>query len=135
MNFKKKAPKNPAKDKTVIVIDVLLHISKESKEGNPIPCRNDEEGDVEVIPIVHNLISQISSIRLHYPKDLRPLDNRKIVLKTIQEAKKRFPKGLPLLHPIEDMKIQVEAFKDIVKKIELLEEKLYAHPLHKVRNR
>lgn len=133
VNFKKKNPKNPVKDKTTIIIDVLLHISKQSKEGNPMPCRNDEEGDVEVIPILHNLISQISAVRLHYPKDLRPLDNRKNVLKTIQEAKKRFPEGLPLLNPIEDMKIQDQAFKDVVKKIELLEEKLYAHPLHKVR--
>ncbi|XP_011137638.1 exosome RNA helicase MTR4 isoform X1 [Harpegnathos saltator] len=131
VNFKKKNPKNPVKDKTVIIIDILLHISKKSKEGNPIPCRDGEEGDVEVVPILHNLISQISALRLKCPKDLRPLDTRKNVLKTIQEAKKRYPEGLPLLNPIEDMNIQDESFKDIVKKIELLEEKLYAHTLHK----
>ncbi|XP_029680470.1 exosome RNA helicase MTR4 [Formica exsecta] len=131
VNFKKKNPKNPIKDKTIIVIDILLHISKNSKEGSPIPCREDEEGEMEVVPVLHNLISQISSLRLYYPKDLRPPDNRKSVLKTIREVKRRFPDGLPLLNPITDMHIEDQAFKDIVKKIEALERRLYAHPLHK----
>lgn len=131
VNFKKKSPKNPMKESTAIIIDILLHVSKDSKEGCPIPCHEGEEGDVEVVPVIHTLISQISSLRLYYPRDLRPSDNRKSVLKTIQEVKKRFPDGPPLLNPITDMHIEDEAFKDIVKKIEVLEEKLYAHPLHK----
>lgn len=134
MNFKKKNPKNPVKGKTVIVIDVLLYLSKNSKEGSPIPCRENEEGEMEVVPVLHNLISQISSLRLYYPKDLRPPDNRKSVLKTIREVKKRFPDGPPLLNPITDMHIEDQAFKDIVKKIEALEKRLYAHSLHKVRD-
>lgn len=134
VNFKKKNPKNPTKENTVIIIDILLHISKESSEGCPVPCREGEEGDVEVVPVLHTLISQISSLRLYYPKDLRPSDNRKSVLKTIQEVKKRFPNGPPLLNPITDMHIADESFKDIIKKVEVLEEKLYAHPLHKVNN-
>lgn len=133
VNFKKKNPKNPAKDKTVIVIDILLHLSKDSKEGNPIPCREGEEGEIEVVPVLHNLISQISSLRLYYPKDLRPPDNRKSVLKRIREVKKRFPDGPPLLNPITDMHIEDQVFKDIIKKIEALEKRLYAHSLHKVR--
>lgn len=132
VNFKKKNPRNPVKDKTIIVIDILLHVSKDSKEGTPIPCREGEEGEMEVVPVLHNLIAQISSLRLYYPKDLRPSDNRKSVLKTIREVKKRFPDGPPLLNPITDMHIEDQAFKDIVKKIEVLEKRLYAHPLHKV---
>ncbi|XP_072762709.1 exosome RNA helicase MTR4 [Anoplolepis gracilipes] len=131
VNFKKKNPKNPVKDKTIIVVDVLLHISKDSKEGCPIPCRKDEEGEMEVVPVLHNLISQISSLRLYYPKDLRPPDNRKSVLKTIREVKRRYPNGPPLLNPITDMRIEDQAFKDTVKKIEALEKRLYVHPLHK----
>ncbi|OAD61477.1 Superkiller viralicidic activity 2-like 2 [Eufriesea mexicana] len=131
VNFKKKNPKNPTKENTVIIIDILLHISKDSSEGCPVPCCEGEEGDMEVVPVIHTLISQISSLRLYYPKDLRPSDNRKSVLKTILEVKKRFPDGPPLLNPITDMHIEDEAFKDIVKKIEVLEERLYAHPLHK----
>ncbi|XP_076635759.1 exosome RNA helicase Mtr4 [Colletes latitarsis] len=131
VNFKKKNPTNPTKENTAIIIDILLHISKESSKGCPVPCREGEEGDMEVVPVLHTLISQISSLRLYYPKDLRPSDNRKSVLKTIQEVKKRFPDGPPLLNPITDMRIEDETFKDVVKKIEVLEERLYAHPFHK----
>jgi ATP-dependent RNA helicase DOB1 len=63
---------------------------------------------------------------------LRPIDNRKSVLKTIQEVKKRFPDGPPLLNPITDMRIEDTRFKDIIKKIEALEERLFEHPMHKV---
>ncbi|XP_066592438.1 exosome RNA helicase MTR4 [Prorops nasuta] len=131
VNFKKRTPRNPQKEKTVIVIDVLLHVSKKSTEGCPIPCREGEEGEMEVVPVIHSLVSQISSLRIYYPKDLRPSDNRKCVLKTIQEVKKRFPDGPPLLNPITDMRIEDQGFKDIVKKIEVLEERLFNHPLHK----
>lgn len=123
------------KDKTVIVVDVLLHVSGESSEGNPLPCGEGEAGDMEVVPVLQSLISQISSLRVFYPKDLRPSDNRKSVLKTIQEVKKRFPDGPPLLNPITDMHIAEPGFKETIKKIETLEERLFAHPLHKVTNR
>ncbi|XP_058789617.1 exosome RNA helicase MTR4 [Phymastichus coffea] len=131
VNFKKKNPKNPEKEKTIIVIDILLHVSKESTESIPKPCPEGEEGESEVVPVLHTLISQISSLRVYYPKDLRPTDNRKSVLKTIQEVKKRFPEGPPLLNPIEDMKIVDSEFKDIIKRIEVLEERLFEHPMHK----
>lgn len=132
VNFKKKTPKNPIKDSTVIIVDILLHISKKSTEGCPIPCKEGEEGDMEVVPISHTLIHEISSLRLYYPKDLRPSDNRKSVLKSIQEVKKRFSEGPPLLNPITDMHIEDQSFKDLVKKIEVLEDRLYNHSLHKV---
>lgn len=132
VNFKKKNPKNPEKEKTVIIVDILLHVAKKSTEGNPIPCHEGDEGEVEVVPVLHSLISQISSLRLYYPKDLRPSDNRKSVLKTIQEVKKRFPEGPPLLNPIEDMKIKDDEFKTIIQKIEQLEERMFQHPMHKV---
>ncbi|XP_012278049.1 superkiller viralicidic activity 2-like 2 [Orussus abietinus] len=136
VNFKKKSPKNPAKDKTVIIVDTLLHVSAKkgrvySTAGSPIPCREGEEGDVEVVPVLHTLIYQISSLRVYYPKDLRPSDNRKSVLKTIQEVKRRFSGDPPLLNPITDMRIEDQAFKDVVKRIEILEERLFNHPLHK----
>ncbi|XP_001600961.1 exosome RNA helicase MTR4 [Nasonia vitripennis] len=131
VNFKKKNPKNPEKEKTSIIVDILLHVAKDSTEAAPKPCPEGEEGEVEVVPVLHTLISQISSLRLYYPKDLRPADNRKSVLKTIQEVKKRFPDGPPLLNPITDMKIEDPGFKDIINRIEVLEERLYAHPLHK----
>ena len=37
-----------------------------------------------VVPVLVHLIHEISAVRLKYPQDLRPLDNRMIVLKTIK---------------------------------------------------
>lgn len=41
------------------------------------PCR-------QVVPVLVHLLSAISSVRLYIPRDLRPLDNRQSVLKSIQ---------------------------------------------------
>lgn len=60
-------------------------------------------------------VTEISSVRLYFPEDLRPIDSRLTVLKTLQEVKKRFPNGLPQLDPIEDMKIKDKSLQDIVR--------------------
>jgi len=133
VSYKKRNRKKSVNEK--IVIDVLLHISRDSKEGSPIPCREGEEGEMGVIPILHNLVCQISQIRLYYRKDLKSSDSRKDELERIQEVKRRFPKGFPLLEPITDMRIEDQAFKVIVKRIETLENLLRRHPLYEVRNK
>ncbi|XP_008546957.1 exosome RNA helicase MTR4 [Microplitis demolitor] len=130
INFKKKNSKNP-KESAVIIVDMLLHISKESTENAPIPCGENEDGEFEVVPVMHTLISEISTLRLPIPQDLRPPDNRKSVLKSIKEVKKHFPDGIPLLDPIKDMGIADSTFEDIVRRIKILEDKLFAHPMHK----
>lgn len=133
INFKKKNSKNP-KEKSSLVIDTLLYVSKNSKVGSPIPCGENEDGDVEVVPVLHTLITEISSLRVVLPKDLRPSDNRKSVLKTIREVKKRCNYVIPLLNPITEMQINDSTFKDIYNKIEILENRLKSHPLHKDEN-
>ncbi|XP_068626298.1 exosome RNA helicase MTR4 [Battus philenor] len=134
---KGKKNENPLTAETVIIVDILLHVKKSKPDDTDtkVPCPPGEAGDVEVVPVLHTLINQISSLRVYYPKDLRPPDNRKSVLKTIGEVKKRFPDGPPLLNPIKDMKIDDPVFKKCVDTIKLLEERLYAHPLHKDKNR
>lgn len=42
------------------------------------------------------------------------MENRKVVRTAIEEIKKRFPDGLPLLNPIKDMHISDDEFKKIV---------------------
>ena len=39
---------------------------------------------LQVVPVLLHLITAISAIRLYFPQDLRPLDNRMSVLKSIQ---------------------------------------------------
>uniref|UniRef100_A0A1I8QAL3 Helicase ATP-binding domain-containing protein n=1 Tax=Stomoxys calcitrans TaxID=35570 RepID=A0A1I8QAL3_STOCA len=133
VNFKKQTSKtkNPLQAETLVIVDVLLHVSEESsKSDEPKPCKSGQKGNMEVVPVVHKLLSQISSLRVYYPNDLRPADNRRSVLKTIKEVKKRFPKGPPLLNPITEMHITDPEFKNIVDSIAKFEERLFAHPLH-----
>ncbi|XP_004930077.1 exosome RNA helicase MTR4 [Bombyx mori] len=134
---KKGQEENPLTAEPAIIVDILLHV-KTATGGDGetnVPCPPGESGDVQVVPVVHTLIYQISSLRVYYPKDLRPSDNRKSVLKTIGEVKKRFPDGPPLLNPINDMKINDSVFKQCVDRIKLLEERLYSHPIHTDKNR
>jgi ATP-dependent RNA helicase DOB1 len=87
VNFKKesevKKKENPLKSSPGLVVDILLHLKPGSNTQKPRPCPAGVQGDVEVVPVVNTLISHISSLRVYYPKDLRPLDSRKSVLKTI----------------------------------------------------
>lgn len=39
---------------------------------------------VQVVPVMLQLLTSISSVRLYIPKDLRPYDNRQLMLKSIQ---------------------------------------------------
>ncbi|KAH8393685.1 hypothetical protein KR200_009714 [Drosophila serrata] len=133
LNFKKQDQKrkNPLKDEPSVTIDVLLHVSEAAaKSGDTEPCRPNERGCMEVVPVSNTLITQISSIRVYFPNDLRSADNRRAVLKTIQEAKKRFPLGPPVLNPIDDMNIKEREFRDIVDGIAQFEKRLEDHPLH-----
>ncbi|KAL7739067.1 hypothetical protein ACLKA6_011402 [Drosophila palustris] len=134
LNFKKQdqSRKNPMKSDPGVTVDVLLHVSEEAaKTGDTEPCPPNERGCMEVVPVANTLITQISSIRVYFPNDLRTADNRRAVLKTIQEAKKRFPLGPPVLHPIDDMNIKDSEFRKIVDTIAQFETLLEEHPLHK----
>lgn len=133
VNFKKQQndEKNPLKAENQIIVDILLHVDDEyDKSALPKPCPPSKQGSVEVVPVLHTLISRISSLRVYYPKDLRPAENRRSVLKTISEVKKRFPNGPPLLNPITDMHIKDSNFQDIVDLIDKFEKQLFAHSLH-----
>ena len=68
---------------------------------------------MQVVPVLLNLLYEISSVRLYLPKDLRPGDARHTVYKSLEETKKRFPDGLPLLDPVEDMNIKDENLKKV----------------------
>lgn len=48
----------------------------------------------------------------------------------IQEVQKRFPDGVPLLDPIDDMGIKDPGLKKVIQKIEAFEHRMYSHPLH-----
>uniref|UniRef100_A0A3Q3II83 Superkiller viralicidic activity 2-like 2 n=1 Tax=Monopterus albus TaxID=43700 RepID=A0A3Q3II83_MONAL len=116
------------------VVEVLLHCSKDSVKDAATeaakPATPGETGEMQVVPVMLHLLTAISSVRLYIPKDLRPLDNRQLMLKSIQEVQKRFPDGVPLLDPIDDMGIKDPALKKVIQKVEAFEHRMYSHPLH-----
>ncbi|KLP01015.1 Uncharacterized protein Y057_14840 [Fusarium fujikuroi] len=129
------------------VIDVLLPISRSSAdfyptqpvEDAPMPVGlkpfgdDDDDDDVKfaVVPCLLTCIKAISQIRLFLPKEgLKSESERETLTKSLMEVKRRFPDGLPVLDPIENMEITDESFKKLLRKIEVLESRLLANPLH-----
>ncbi|XP_061603871.1 exosome RNA helicase MTR4 [Phyllopteryx taeniolatus] len=135
VNFSKKSNVKVSTDtEPLFVAEVLLHCSKDSiKEAASEaakPAAPGENGEMQVVPVMLHLLTAISSVRLYIPKDLRPFDNRQLMLKSIREVQKRFPDGVPLLDPVDDMGIQDAGLKKVIRKVEFLEHRMYSHPLH-----
>ncbi|XP_049415779.1 exosome RNA helicase MTR4 [Epinephelus fuscoguttatus] len=135
VNFCKKTNTKTSTDsEPLIVVEVLVHCSKDSVKDAATeaakPAAPGETGEMQVVPVLLHLLSSISSVRLYIPKDLRSFDNRQLMLKSIQEVQKRFPDGVPLLDPIDDMGIKDPALKKVIQKVEAFEHRMYTHPLH-----
>uniref|UniRef100_A0A1A7YLD7 Exosome RNA helicase MTR4 n=1 Tax=Iconisemion striatum TaxID=60296 RepID=A0A1A7YLD7_9TELE len=135
VNFCKKTNvKTTTDSEPLYVVEVLLHCSKESVKDAATeaakPAAPGETGEMQVVPVMLHLLTSLSSVRLYIPKDLRPFDNRQLMLKSIQEVQKRFPDGVPLLDPIDDMGIKDPALKKVIQKVEAFEHRMYTHPLH-----
>ena len=90
---------------TIYIAEVLLCCSSESCRNAPRmpphPPQPDDKGEMQVVPIIINHLTKLSSVRLYLPKDLRSSDTRHSVRKSIQEVHKRFPEGLPQLDPVK----------------------------------
>ncbi|KAH6999686.1 rRNA-processing arch domain-containing protein [Ilyonectria destructans] len=124
------------------IVDVLLPISKLSAEfapGQPAAEMppglkpSADEGDIihVVVPCLLTCVKAISQIRLFLPKEgLKSEQDREQLRKSLSEVKRRFPDGLPILDPLENMEITDDSFKKLLRKIEVLESRLLANPLH-----
>jgi ATP-dependent RNA helicase DOB1 len=125
-----------------VVVDVLLNVATDSsfnqvssqlKEDLPPgvrPPAPGEKGKMEVVPLMNGTIDSVGHLRIFLPGDLRTQEQRNTVRKALEEVAKRFPDGVAILDPIENMGIHDEGFKKLLRKIELLEHRLINHPLH-----
>ncbi|KAI1245219.1 hypothetical protein MGN70_012109 [Eutypa lata] len=96
----------------------------------------------EAVPCMLTCIKALSQIRLFMPKDKDKDQDKKVktreekeairelMYKSLKETERRFPDGIPILDPIENMNITDEGFKKLLRKIEVLESRLLANPLH-----
>lgn len=151
VSYEKRLPNTPGKRGPPIdpnapiqnqyVVDVLLHCAsgsgssssdkkaKNDAATNFLPCPEGKKGEMVVVPVLLSTIQSLSGIRIFLAKDLRPTEPRETVRKNLVEVKRRFPKGVPLLDPIKDMKIKDESFAHLVEKIKILDDKLSSSPL------
>lgn len=119
------------------IVDVLLWVTQDSVkshkkgvEDDMRPVIKDGSGKMEVVSVILSALDGIGHLRIFLPKDLKTADQRLTVHKSISEVKKRFPDGIALLDPIENMKIVDDAFKQLIRKVEVLEARLISSPLH-----
>ncbi|KAH7125269.1 ATP-dependent RNA helicase DOB1 [Dendryphion nanum] len=121
------------------VVHVLVSVSQDAKpgakpkDGLPVGVRPPLPGDkgrMEVIPVLLSCIDTIGNLRIFLPPDLKSGDQRNNVRKALDEVKKRFPDGIAVLDPIENMNIRDDSFRSLLRKIEVLESRLLSNPLH-----
>ncbi|ORX86527.1 antiviral helicase [Anaeromyces robustus] len=114
------------------IIDVLLLCKQGTEKDHlePKPCEEGEKSDAIIVPCDLSSVEEISSLRVFLPNNLKNLESRNQMAKVISEITKNYQDGIPLLDPIEDLKINDSSFDQLIKKIQILEEKLFKHPLH-----
>ena len=140
-------PRKPARDQKPedippqqsYVLDVLLQVADGSSSGTRThqdlpqgirPMADGEKGKMEVVPILLSCVESIGHVRIFLPADLKSQEQRHTVSKYLAEVKRRFPDGIAVLDPIENMGITDVSFKKLLRKIEVLESRLLANPLH-----
>ena len=128
VNFKQRRPPNNSSEKLTphqsYVVDVLLKIATGSSVGTKThkdlpsdvrPPKDGENSRIEVVPVVLSCIQAISHIRIFLPIELQTIDSRNTVGKALEEVQKRFPDGIALLDPIENMGIKDDSFKQLLR--------------------
>ncbi|KAE9016963.1 Exosome RNA helicase [Phytophthora rubi] len=86
--------------------------------------------EMKICPVPLEMLDLLSSLRVYIPKDLRTLESRQAVGKSVKEVLRRFPQGVPLLDPREDMDIQDEQFARVIEKTIEAEKNLKSSAFH-----
>jgi ATP-dependent RNA helicase DOB1 len=121
------------------VVDVIMPVASDTKfapqagEGLPAGIRPPAPGDkakMEVVPVLLSCIESIGHLRIFLPSELKSTEQKNNVKKALDEVQKRFPDGIAILDPIENMGITDDSFKKLLRRIEVLESRLLTNPLH-----
>ncbi|KAK3683460.1 rRNA-processing arch domain-containing protein [Podospora appendiculata] len=123
-------------------VDVLLKVSANSLDFNPkhrgdaimpegiLPEKSGESSRWEVVPCLLTCLKALSQLRVFVPGKIESRGDKDTVGKAVEEVSRRFPDGIPILDPLENMGINDESFKKLLRKIEVLESRLILNPLH-----
>ena len=129
VNFTQRRPSKEQKPEDITphqsyVLDVLLQVADGASNGTkthqdlPQGVRPPVEGEkakMEVVPVLLSCIESIGHIRIFLPDNLKSTDQRNTVRKSLDEVKRRFPDGIAVLDPIENMGITDESFKKLMR--------------------
>ncbi|XP_042868983.1 exosome RNA helicase MTR4-like isoform X2 [Penaeus japonicus] len=134
LSYKKQEnKKDPLKPPTV-TCDIILRVSQESAAKKVTsdlkPPQPGEKSEPVVMTVMVKVIQELSAVRLKLPSDLKPLDQRIMVVKMVDEALRRVPENQFLLDPVKNMKIKDETFLEIMSKLEKFKARLHSHKLH-----
>ncbi|AGO12180.1 AaceriAEL181Cp [[Ashbya] aceris (nom. inval.)] len=105
------------------------------KPFNPVlpegirPAAEGEKTTCALISITLDTIQALGNLRIFMPSDIKADSQKEVVGKTLTEVQRRFPKGIPLLDPIKNMKLEDEEFLKLLRKIEILESKMNSNPI------
>lgn len=94
------------------------------------PPAAEDKGKFEVVPFLLSSLDGIAHIRVFLPNDLKSQGQKLTVGKALSEVKRRFPEGIALLDPVENMNIKEPTFIKLMKKVNILESRLLSNPLH-----
>jgi ATP-dependent RNA helicase DOB1 len=116
---------------SLYVVDVLLRCRTPAGSlaggARPAPHRagiDAGDGHMQVLPVTLPLIDGLSSVRVYLPSDLREQAACDTVGRTLREVERRFPRGVPLLDPFDDLGIDDAGLRKLVRQSEALEDEL-----------
>ena len=116
--------REPFKPHERYVLDVILAVADDSSNGTRthhdlppgvIPAKEGEKSSMQVVPVLLKCLESISHLRIFLPDDLKTQDQRNSVQKALHEVKRRFPDGIAVLDPIENMGITDTSFKKLLR--------------------
>eukprot|EP00897_Mesotaenium_endlicherianum_P000155 jgi/Mesen1/1013/ME000121S00089 len=140
-------------------VDVLAECREEEStsgrgRGHHVrPCGPHEHGEPTVVALPLSQVDRLSAVRVYIAKDLRPPEAREAALKALRQVQLRFPDGVPMLDPEDDMqqtemeeqqqqqqqqppsgspstcRVDSSSYRKGVRRIEAIEGLLASHPL------
>ncbi|KAI9895566.1 hypothetical protein PsorP6_019050 [Peronosclerospora sorghi] len=120
---------------------VIQMLSEQMEPQLPTPAPVNTMGlstskyEMKICPVPVEMLDMISSLRVYIPNDLRSLDSRQAVGKSVKEVLRRFPQGVPLLDPLDDMNIQDDRVSRIIEKTVEAEKQLESSAFHTARDK
>lgn len=94
------------------------------------PPKEGEKSRLAIVPVLLKCIHRISHVRIFQPKDVTQQSELIKIQRSLVEVQRRFPDGIAVLDPVENMNITDKSFKDLLRKIETMESRLISNPLH-----